>query len=100
MFLRARVLAAVLVSLTILGGGITSVSAEPPSDGAFTRTWERTDKPVADGRVNRTWMWGPDAFTQATPESYAESPGSQRTVQYFDKTRMEITNPAADPDSI
>jgi hypothetical protein len=34
------------------------------------------------------------------PESYAESPDGQRLVQYFDKTRMEITHPDGDASSI
>ena len=46
-------------------------------------------------------MWGPSAA--ATPsllEPYVESPNGQRTVQYFDKTRMEITHPDGDRSSI
>ncbi len=45
-------------------------------------------------------MWGPEAFTGAFVEPYAESPGEERIVQYFDKARMEITNPGADQNSI
>ena len=39
--------------------------------------------------TNRTWMWGPEAFTEAVSEPYDEAPGGNRTVQYFDKARME-----------
>jgi hypothetical protein len=60
--------------------------------------WQRTDKPVMDGVVNRTWMWGPQATAYLTWESYAEAPGRERKVIYFDKSRMEITNPDADRD--
>lgn len=67
---------------------------------AFDRTWERTDQPVASGQANRTWMWGPQAFTGVVNEPYAESPGGQRQVVYYDKSRMEITNPAGDQSSI
>ena len=74
--------------------------AEAPANSSFAGTWERTDKPVLDGAVARTWMWGPEAFTTGLNESYAESPGGQRTVQYFDKSRMEITDPSGDPNSI
>ena len=42
-------------------------------------------------------MWGDGAFTGAMSEPYVESPGGERTVQYFDKTRMEINDPAGDP---
>ena len=64
--------------------------------GSFVATWKRVDKPVADGQANRTWLWGPEATTPLLIESYAESPGALRRVQYFDKSRMEITQPGAD----
>jgi hypothetical protein len=67
---------------------------------AFRQTWLRTDKPVYTREASRTWLWGPEAFTAAIPEEYAESPGGIRTVQYYDKSRMEITHPAGDPSSI
>ncbi|HMM43496.1 MAG TPA: hypothetical protein PKA95_16510, partial [Thermomicrobiales bacterium] len=56
---------------------------------AFERTWARTDQPVADLAVDRTWMWGPAATTGALQEDYAEAPNGTRTVQYYDKARME-----------
>ncbi len=70
-----------------------------PSDSgsAISRVWQRTDKPVADGQVNRTWMWGPKSNSGQIIEKYAESPGGQRIVVYYDKSRMEITNPNGDP---
>jgi hypothetical protein len=64
-----------------------------PANDAFQRTWARTDQPVQSGQATRTWMWGPEAFTNALTEPYADSPGGHRTVQYFDKSRMEITDP-------
>ncbi len=45
-------------------------------------------------------MWGPTSSSPAIYERYIETPGGQRTVQYFDKSRMEVTNPAGDPNSI
>lgn len=74
--------------------------AAPPSNTHFERTWARTDKPVADHLVNRTWMWGPEAFTGAITETFVDSSGGARTVQYFDKSRMEISNLGEDPSSI
>ncbi len=68
--------------------------------GAFNGVWERTDKPVLDGDVSRTWMWGPEPLTPPITEPYDEAPSGQRFVQYFDKARMEITNPDQDPNSI
>ena len=67
-----------------------------PSVDPIERTWSRTDKPVADQRVNRTWMWGPEAFTEES-EGYADAPAGQRDVVYFDKSRMEINDPRKDP---
>jgi hypothetical protein len=66
------------------------------ADQAFVDLWQRTDKPVADqaaGLRPRTWIWGPQPNTAAYNEPYAESPGGQRLVQYFDKSRMEVTTP-------
>ncbi|HCG29987.1 MAG TPA: hypothetical protein DEU95_09675, partial [Chloroflexi bacterium] len=72
---------------------------EPPNPAdAFSRTWARTDAPVAAGIVSRTWMWGPKPF-DARFEPYVESPGGQRAVAYFDKSRMEVTNPYGDQNS-
>ncbi|RIK43484.1 MAG: hypothetical protein DCC58_09575, partial [Chloroflexi bacterium] len=86
---------------SILSGEPDCISA--PGDighDAFERTWQRTDKPVLDGQIARTWMWGPTPHTCAFYEPYVESPGGMRLVQYFDKSRMEITHPDADSDSI
>ncbi len=74
-----------------------AASAGPPANDSFRAVWERTDAPVAEGLVARTWMWGPEAFTGELGEPYADSPDGVRTVQYFDKSRMEITHPGADP---
>ena len=70
--------------------------AQSFADPAFQATWERTDKPVAEGAVSRSFYWGPaPGFT--TAEEYAEGVGGKRLVQYFDKSRMEINNPNASP---
>jgi hypothetical protein len=77
------------MTMTLLGG---VVSAHEPGPPAFKRTWDRTDRPVAERTVNRTWMWGPQAVSPVIWEDYAEAPGGKRQVQYFDKSRMEITD--------
>ena len=77
-----------------------SDETHPFGSDAFQRTWARTDKPVADLAVSRTWMWGPSPYTQIMQEPYAESPANNRWVQYFDKSRMEINNPAGDMGSV
>jgi hypothetical protein len=66
----------------------------------FWETWARTDKPVQDLDVSRTWMWGPRPLTGATTEPYVDSPDGERLVQYFDKTRMELNDPAAEDDDL
>lgn len=67
---------------------------------AVANTWARTDYPVREGLVSRTWMWGPAGMFCATSEPYLDAPGGTRAVQYFDKARMEVNNPAGDPESI
>lgn len=67
---------------------------------AFHRTWERTDRPVASGGATRSWIWGPDGHTDAFNEPYADAPGGERLVQYFDKSRMELTDPDGDAESL
>jgi tripartite motif-containing protein 71 len=91
---------ALMVACLLLAGYVMPVAAAPPANQHFQRTWQRTDQPVASLVVNRTWMWGPQGFTGAMNEMYAEGPGGVRTVQYFDKSRMEITDPGADPNTI
>jgi hypothetical protein len=76
------------------------VSADAFGNAAFERTWERTDQLVADGAVSRTWVWGPEPIAPARLEPYIESPDGHRLVLYFDKSRMEITRPAGDANSI
>ncbi|MEZ4524203.1 MAG: PQQ-dependent sugar dehydrogenase [Thermomicrobiales bacterium] len=77
-----------------------AVSDGPFGDPAFESTWSRADELVAGGLVSRTWIWGPSPIAPARYEAYEESPDGERLVVYFDKSRMEITTPAADPDSI
>ncbi len=80
---------------------VAITGAEAPANPNFLSVWERTDKPVADGVVSRTWQWGPQANTGSLREPYAESPGGEREVQYYDKSRMEITHPdTGDPNAI
>jgi hypothetical protein len=73
---------------------LSSVRAAAPfADPAFRALWERTDGPVAAGAVQRTFLWGPVPVSEAVQEPYAQSPGGMRLVQYFDKSRMELTQP-------
>src|SRR5438874_3459655 len=84
------------------GRSIASTLASPPASisfahSAFERTWDRTDRPVSLGQVSRSLYWGPAPNTDGLLEDYAQGPGGKRLVQYFDKGRMEINNPAANP---
>ena len=70
----------------------------PVSDEATQRLfawwWARVDEPVAAGLVERTWLWGAP-LGQLVYEPYNDAPGGWRRVQYFEKGRMEITDPLA-----
>ena len=92
---RLGLAAAVLAMLL----AVQTAAAFPPEGEEAYAVWARTDLPVAEGSVNRTWMWGPEAITPGLPEPYSESPGGTRAVQYFDKSRMEVTHPDNDPSS-
>ena len=71
----------------------------PTVTAAWSRTWNREDRPVAAGAASRTWIWGPAPFA-TRQEVYAQAPGGRRAVQYYDKSRMEVTNPAGDQSSV
>ncbi len=96
-------LAVVTVAASFLPGlGAASLTAHasqpiPFGDPAFDITWQRTDRPVALGEVQRSYFWGPQANTLPLLEPYAQGVNGQRVVQYFDKSRMEINNPYANP---
>lgn len=80
-----------------------ATGAPPPANGlfadsAFQAVWERTDLPLARGVAGlseRSWLWGDAPLTGGFREPYRDAPGNARLVQYFDKSRMEISNPAA-----
>lgn len=63
---------------------------------AFATLWQRGDKPVAEGRAARPWLWGAKPLLAAY-EPYEEAPGGVRLVQYWAKSRMELTRTASDP---
>ncbi len=88
-----------LLIVAMLGSilGVIGASAAPIGNDAFQRTWARTDQPVSNLQASRTWMWGPEANTGLLNEPFGDG---QRTVQYFDKSRMEINDPNGDPSSL
>ena len=86
---RGKIIFIVGVALVVMLGQTLRVLAAQPATYPFQDTWQRPDQPVLTGQVSRTWMWGPEAFTDTLTEAYADSPGGTRTTQYFDKARME-----------
>src|SRR4051812_20744494 len=78
-----------LAGATILP--VVAAAAPPPPTGSteFHNIWARTDYPVVTSKVARSWVWGPGP-NQTLVEPNRESPGGQREVEYYDKSRMEI----------
>jgi hypothetical protein len=68
------------------------------ADPSFNQVWQRSDQPIAEQRVARSWMWGPRGLMART-EGYIQSVSGLRQVQYFDKARMEVNNPRGDRNS-
>ncbi|MCU0492554.1 MAG: hypothetical protein MUD01_13260 [Chloroflexaceae bacterium] len=66
-------------------------------NAAFQRTWDRQDKAVLEQNSGRSWTWGPEPISPLRRETYVEGVEGLRPVQYFDKSRMEINDPTADP---
>jgi hypothetical protein len=92
---------AALLSMSIAPAATPGASAAPYAipgnfaDPAFQSLWTRTDQLVDEGKVKRSYYWGPlPGFTAY--EEYAEGPNGKHLVQYFDKSRMEINNPNGD----
>jgi|GEM_PF-1191267 len=89
------------LQVMVLGlGTITPANAEVSvnPDWYYYRLWERTDWPIATGAVSRSWYWGPAPFA-ITSEGYSQAPNLTRKVQYWDKSRMEITYPDSNQDN-
>jgi hypothetical protein len=67
-------------------------------DLPFERNWSQADRPVRIAAETgqppgRGWLWGPQPNLEKV-EAYTEGPDGLRPVVYFDKARMELTNPA------
>jgi hypothetical protein len=85
------------------GGTLDNRPVEPRAGLSFAdanvrNVWKTADEPVATGKAQRSWVYGPDVF-DGRYEPYAESPGGRRVVYYFDKARLEINNPGGDRNS-
>jgi thermitase len=62
---------------------------------AMQSVWTRTDAPVASGATARSWLWGSGADSYVY-EPYDEAQHGTRLVYYYDKSRMEVTDPLDD----
>ena len=85
---RMLAITGTLVSFLLLipcsGLSAASSFAAPP----FQVVWQRGEAAFPN-------FWGPLSLAKdGQQEPYKEAPGGQRLVQYFDKARMELTNPA------
>jgi hypothetical protein len=97
-FVMALVLAASALAVPVIGSAQENdVDENNDTNGyyeietpEFFSVWERTDYPVQQLEVERTWIWSPGAHTEAFYEDYAEGDDGERLVQYFDKSRMEM----------
>jgi hypothetical protein len=106
--LQIRKPGVILIAMLLAMLGLSPVVAYHEGDDAehgfasehFYDRWARTDLPVEQGIVARTWMWGPEPYTEGMFEPYADSPDGERLVQYFDKSRMEITYPNRPDDNL
>ncbi|HMA36503.1 MAG TPA: sortase [Chloroflexia bacterium] len=82
--------------------GAPAAAAAPPAipaaDPAFDRVWARTDQLVSAQNVTRSWFWGGYPFARLD-EPFAGTATGTRTVEYYDKSRMEINDPQGDRNS-
>lgn len=96
---RSLVATLMLVATVALLPGIV-VAEHGEAESAFDSTWQRTDLPVLSDLAQRTWIWGPEPVTDIIHEPYAETETGERSVQYYDKSRMEVTDLDENPASI
>jgi hypothetical protein len=96
-----------LLSLVLRSGSVpvpafantsTNASAGGFAFPEFSAAWQRADGPVAVGQVARSWLWGPEPGS-TVEEAFAESSKGRRTVQYYDKARMELNEAEQDASS-
>jgi hypothetical protein len=85
--------------MLLLGMAAPALAAEQIGNDAFRRVWERQDRPVTEQISGRSWTWGPEPISPPIREALVEAPEGMRLVQYFDKSRMEINDPTADPNA-
>jgi hypothetical protein len=94
---------ALLAVLLVLGAALAALphraaAADDPVLAGFDRVWVRTDLPTVRG--DRTFLWGPEPVAPMIikePMAGLGLPNDERSVLYWDKARMEVNAPTADP---
>jgi hypothetical protein len=94
-----RIRLAGVVAIVVLLAATPVLAAPAIGNEAFRRTWQRQDLPVVEQVSGRSWTWGPAPISELLRETLVDSPEGTRAVQYFDKSRMEINDPTADPNA-
>lgn len=97
--MRPRYARLLFLILALLLVATPAFAAQTIGNDAFQRVWQRQDLPVAQQVSGRSWSWGPAPISSLMRESLIEAPEGLRAVQYFDKSRMEINDPTADPNA-
>jgi hypothetical protein len=105
--MKFRIIAALalIASMAVAAVGVSAHHDDeheyhPIERDEFETVWERTDRPVLELIVARTWIWSPGAHSNLLVEDYTDADDGEREVQYFDKSRMEMPhNDNGDPDS-
>lgn len=87
---------AVAVFTTIIPPPIVAPAAQSahPDYAAINSVWQSADANVGQG-ANHSWVWGPEPFF--TTYEPAATASANHLVEYFDKGRLEVNDPAADP---
>ncbi len=75
---------ALFLIMTVAFGAVNAQAAGDFAHPLFRVQWQRNERHFVN-------YWGPSVAERMEP--YAEAPGGQRLVQYFDKGRMELTDP-------
>jgi len=80
-----------MAAMLLLSAWLTALPTQAASafaDPHFQTQWQQGEAVVPN-------FWGPLSLARdGQQEAYKEAASGQRLVQYFDKTRMELTNPA------
>jgi hypothetical protein len=83
-----------LVAAGVFAAARPAAAPVPFASPAFGAVWSPVDEPVLSGALQRPYLWGAGPSSAGLSEPYRDAPGGMRLVQYFDKARMELTDPA------